>query len=202
MSPFFVLIPAFLRSPSPVSHALAIASICSRGKRCVRNDNKKTNPSSRMVRRIVCVRMTSLAAIAAWGCTHRSQSAVDVTSRSLCDTVPVKAAGRIARIPSVRAPDIGFGSIVGVVSETGTGDAISGSGVTLAPQASGSAKSNPARGTDASGGFAFDSVVPGSYEIRVRSLGHLHKEAKITVLADRVDTVRLQLRAYRCQRGY
>jgi hypothetical protein len=151
-----------------------------------------------MVRMTVCVGVISLTAMAAWGCASHSQSAQETTSAGSCDTTPGKAVGRITRIPRVHAPDIGFGSIVGIVSEAGTGDALPGSGVLLVSQAGGSAKSKPERGTDTSGGFAFDSVVPGSYELRVRSLGHFHKEVEIIVVEERVDTVRLQMRIYRC----
>lgn len=91
--------------------------------------------------------------------------------------------------------------IIGVVIELETGDAIPSSGVALVSLSTGTGQSQSERASDANGGFAFDSVVPGAYQVRVRSIGHTHQEATIRVEANQLDTVRMRLPAYRCH-GY
>ena len=113
----------------------------------------------------------------------------------------MKPQGRLVRLPSAPALNSIFGSIVGVATEAETSDALPGSGVALVSLTNGTGQSQPERATDAGGGFVFDSVVPGDYLVRVRSLGHTHQEVAIAIKGNRVDTVRLKLPAYRCY-GY
>lgn len=122
-------------------------------------------------------------------------------STGWCDTTPMKPQGRVARLPNSPVLNSTFGAIVGVVSEAETSDALPSSAVALLSLANGPGRSQPERGSDAYGGFVFDSIVPGVYQVRVRSLGHTHQEAVISVAGNRVDTVRMKLPAYRCY-GY
>ena len=113
----------------------------------------------------------------------------------------MKPQGRVARLPNAPVLNSTFGVIVGMVSEAETSDALQSSGVALVSLPNGTGRSQPERGSDADGGFVFDSVVPGVYQVRVRSLGHVHQEVAISVAGNRVDTVHMKLPAYRCY-GY
>jgi hypothetical protein len=122
-------------------------------------------------------------------------------STGWCDTTPMKPRGRVVRLPNAPVLNSSFGSVVGVVSEAETSDALPSSGVALVSLANGTGQSQTERASDAGGGFVFDSVIPGGYQVRVRSLGHIHQEVAISVTSGRVDTVRMKLPAYRCY-GY
>jgi hypothetical protein len=112
----------------------------------------------------------------------------------------MKAAGRGARIPDSRAI-AGFGTLTGVVVQRETGDALPTALVRLISTSAGTGQSQPERPTNSKGGFTFDSVVPSEYQIRVRALGEYQDSLRIQAIAERVDTVRFALRAYRCY-GY
>jgi hypothetical protein len=154
-----------------------------------------------VIPKVVAVAISSIVVTLVWGCTSRAQPRIDAMSTGWCDTTPMKPQGRIARLPSAPGLNSSFGSVVGVVSEAETSDALPGSGVALVSLANGTGRSQPERASDAGGGFVFDSVVPGDYRLRVRSLGHIHQEVAISVTGSRVDTVRMKLPAYRCY-GY
>lgn len=145
--------------------------------------------------------LSSIVVTALWGCANHPQPVIDAMSTGWCDTTSMKPKGRVARLPSAPIVNSGFGSIIGVVSEAETGDALPSSGISLVAPVTGTGKSQPERASDARGGFVFDSVVPGVYGVRVRSIGHVHQQATISVLGNRVDTVRMRLPAYRCY-GY
>ncbi len=83
----------------------------------------------------------------------------------VCDTasMPPLRAAEIPGVPVVA----GYGSLTGMVFREGTGTGIIGS-IFLSPQDS--AKSYRRRETGAAGGFAFDSVVPGRYRLRVAAV--------------------------------
>jgi hypothetical protein len=155
----------------------------------------------RVVPKTLSSGVLSLSVTALLACTHRPQPTIDAMSTGWCDTTPLKPKGRVLRLPSTPALHPGFGAIIGVVSELETGDALPSSGVALVSLATGTGHSQSERASDANGGFAFDSVVPGAYEVRVRSMGHTHKEVTISVEANQLDTVRMRLPAYRCY-GY
>ena len=142
-----------------------------------------------------------ILATALVACAHRPEPTIDAMSTGWCDTTPMKPKGRLVRLPNTPVSNPGFASIVGVVSELETGDALPGSGVALVSLPSGTGRSQSERASDVYGGFAFDSVVPGAYQVRVRSLGHTHQEATVGVEANQLDTVRIRLPAYRCY-GY
>jgi hypothetical protein len=111
----------------------------------------------------------------------------------------MKPVGRPVEMPSVRAlPQ--FGAVIGTVVQAETGDALEGAVVGLTPN-SDKLNSQPWRGTDSKGGFAFDSVVPGGNQLRVRKLGEYKDSLTIHTVAGRVDTVQFRMRAYRCY-GY
>ena len=112
----------------------------------------------------------------------------------------MKPVGRPVEMPSVRAlPQ--FGALIGTVVQAETGDALQGAVVTLIPNSDIKLNSQPWRGTDSKGGFAFDSVVPGGYQLRVRRLGEYKDSLTIHTVAGHMDTVQFRMRAYRCY-GY
>jgi hypothetical protein len=141
----------------------------------------------------------SAVAIALYGCAQ-SQRAPDVMSIGWCDTTPMKAVGRPARVPDARIVS-GFGTLTGVVVQRETGDALQSALVRLVSAPGRAGQSQPERPTDSNGGFTFDSVVPGHYQLRVRALGEYQDSLRIQAVAERVDTARFGLRAYRCY-GY
>lgn len=119
---------------------------------------------------------------------------------SWCDTTPMKPFELPVAIPTARAlPQ--FGAVAGEVTQAETGDALRSATVTLSQILDGKAKPPGFRYTDAKGGFAFDSVVPGTYHLRVRRLGEYQDSLTMHLVAGRVDTVRFRMRAYRCY-GY
>jgi Carboxypeptidase regulatory-like domain len=117
-----------------------------------------------------------------------------------CDTTPMKPAGRAARVPDA-LPISRFGTLGGVVVQAETGDALQGAAVRLVSVAGDRGQSQPERGTDSRGGFTFDSVAPGRYQVHVRKIHEFQDSLTIQAIAGRLDTVRLRMRAYRCY-GY
>jgi len=91
-----------------------------------------------------------------------------------------------------------FGSVTGTVVQAETGDALESGLVALIQITDPRLQSEQRRITDAKGGFAFDSVVPGRYQLRVRRLGAYQDTLTIQSVAGRVDTARFRMRADRC----
>jgi hypothetical protein len=112
----------------------------------------------------------------------------------------MKPIGRVAQIPEA-AVVAEFATIVGVVTQRETGDALQDAGVRLIAVAGSASDSRPERHADLKGGFTFDSVVPGRYQIRARRINEDQDSASILAVAGRLDTVRFALRANRCH-GY
>ena len=111
----------------------------------------------------------------------------------------MKPFGLPVAIPSV-STKADMSAITGSVAQLETGDALQSATVNLvAIDTKGQAQ--PWRLTDAKGGFAFDSLAPGRYQVRARRLGSVMDTLTVDIAADQVDTVRFRLRAYRCY-GY
>jgi hypothetical protein len=129
--------------------------------------------------------------------TDRPPLVIDVMSATYCDTTPMKPIGRPVEIPSVRAfPQLG--AVTGIVVQAETGDALQDAAVSLLQTSDAKIQSRLRRATDSKGGFAFDSVVPGRYQLRVLRIGEHPDTLTIHPLAGRVDTVRFRMRANRC----
>jgi protocatechuate 3,4-dioxygenase beta subunit len=112
----------------------------------------------------------------------------------------MKPIGRPVEIPSVRVlPQ--FGAVTGTVAQAETGDALEGAVVNLMQNNDAKPQTQLWRYTDSNGGFAFDSVAPGGYQLRIRRIGEYQDTLTIHTVADRADTVRFRMRAYRCY-GY
>ena len=144
----------------------------------------------------------SLAAVlvCAPSCSRQPAPSIDAMSTGGCDTRPMKPIGRPVEIPSVRVlPQ--FGAVIGTVAQAETGDALVGAVVSLRQNNDAKPQSLPWRHTDSKGGFAFDSVAPGGYQLRVRRIGEYQDTLTIHSVAGRADTVRFRMRAYRCY-GY
>lgn len=112
----------------------------------------------------------------------------------------MKPLGRIARIPNAVAA-AGVGTLTGVITQRETRDALSGAGVRLLPIAGTAGPAYSERYTDEHGGFTFDSVALGRYQVRVRRVNEYQDSASFEAVAGRVDTIKVAMRAYRCH-GY
>jgi hypothetical protein len=55
--------------------------------------------------------------------------------------------------------------------------------------------------TDVTGGFAFDSLLPGRYVLKARRIGYNPRERQVNAIAGRIDTANLRLRFFVCH-GY
>jgi hypothetical protein len=130
-----------------------------------------------------------------------SEPTIDAMSLIWCDSTPMKPVGRMVKIPAASVPAPGLGAVVGSMSEAETGDALVASGVALIASAKGGGQSRKEQATDLYGGFAFDSVASGDYELRARSIGHNAQNQKVRISPNRVEIVRLSLRTHRCH-GY
>ena len=138
--------------------------------------------------------------MSALSCSRQPAPPIDAMSTGWCDTTPMRPIGRAVEMPNVRTlPQ--FGAVTGTVVQAETGDALESAVVSLTQTTDAKLHSQPWRGTDSKGGFAFDSVVPGIYQLRVRRIGESQDTLTIHTMAGRVDTVRIRMRAYRCY-GY
>jgi hypothetical protein len=155
--------------------------------------NSLISTSDRMAKCLVVV-------IGALGCTRSQHSPPDPMHTISCDTRPMKPIGRTAQVPEA-ALAAGFATVAGVVVQRETGDAIQSASVRLMADAGSTGHSKPERHTDSKGGFTFDSVIPGRYQVRVRHINEYQDSASILAVAGRLDTVRVAMRAFRCY-GY
>ncbi len=112
----------------------------------------------------------------------------------------MKPLGRVPEIPTGRLL-AGFGVITGTVVQAETGDALEGAVVDLKTITDATGRSPLWRPTNSKGGFTFDSVLPGHYQLRVRRVGAQAQTLTIQPVAGRVDTLTLRMRAFRCY-GY
>jgi hypothetical protein len=138
--------------------------------------------------------------IALAACAKAQGPAPDVMSIGWCDSTPMKPLGRVAQLPDA-LPVPGFGTLIGVVVQAETNDALPSAGVKLVSVAGDTSQSKSERAADSKGGFKFDSVFPGSYQLRVRRVGESKESLAVAIRAGRLDTVRIRMRAYRCY-GY
>ena len=152
------------------------------------------------MRILACLILLSAVLLGTLSCSRQAAPSIDAMSTGSCDTSPMKPIGRPVEIPSVRARPQ-FGAVTGTVAQAETGDALQGAIVSLMQSSEAKLESSPWRGTDSKGGFAFDSIVPGSYHLRIRRVGEYFDTLTIQPTAGRVDTVRVRMRAYRCY-GY
>ena len=111
----------------------------------------------------------------------------------------MKPFGLPVAIPSISIK-AAAGAITGSVVQLETGDALGSATINLASTDTKS-QNLQWRLTDAKGGFAFDSLVPGRYQVRARRLGSVMDTVTVNVTPNQIDTVRFRLRAYRCY-GY
>jgi hypothetical protein len=112
----------------------------------------------------------------------------------------MKPLGRVVEIPGVHRRE-GFAVLTGAVSQRETGDALEGAEVYLRPFEDTARTARIWHLTNSKGGFSFDSLAPGAYELRVRHFGEIADTATIRPSAGRIDTLRLRMSAYRCY-GY
>ena len=133
-------------------------------------------------------------------CARRPEPPLNAMNITWCDTEPMKPIGRIARIPNA-VPAAGVGTLTGVITQRETRDALPGAGVRLLPVAGTAGRAYPERYTDDQGGFTFDRVTPGRYQLRVRRINEYQDSASFEAVGGRLDTIKVAMRAYRCH-GY
>ena len=113
-----------------------------------------------------------------------------------CDTVPPRVTWRtpIAHVPAVAPPAAGRGALAGVVTERGSGRALSDAVVSLlSPDAR-----LPLARSDSAGGFGAADVAPGEYTLEVRRIGYRMDARPLSVRSGRLDTVRVELASQSC----
>jgi hypothetical protein len=138
--------------------------------------------------------------VALQACARTPEPPLNAMNITWCDTEPMKPLGRIAQIPNAVSA-AGVGTLTGVVTQRETGDALPGAGVRLVPIAASTGRAYSERYTDNQGGFTFDSVTLGRYQIRVRHINEYQDSASFEAVGGRVDTIKVAMRAYRCH-GY
>jgi len=139
----------------------------------------------------------ALFAFIAWGCAHRTHPERNVMlATAECDVASPDTVGSAPVIPARRAPPLPFGAIVGAVADSASGLKIGYSDIMVRrlDQPSDSLLFP----TDPRGGFAVDSLMPGTYHIRARAFNHRFATRDVHVSAARVDTVRIALQYYSC----
>ena len=143
--------------------------------------------------------LTMLIAAAAGlsGCKSAPQRAqgyalLDYSGSPLCDAT-LRRPSRPAEIPPVSVA-AGYGSVAGVVFRVETGNGIAGASVSLSPLDSLTTHTYGRLATGQTGGFAFDSIVPGRYLVRVIAQWPRADSSFVEVASNRVDTVRFPVR--------
>lgn len=145
--------------------------------------------------------IASATFFAGLSCARKPGPSLDpMLAAPVCDITPMRPLGRVVRIPAF-VPSSNRGSLTGIVIQRETGDALPGAGVSLVPAAGISGRPYSERYTDEHGGFTFDSVALGLYQIRVRHINEYRDSASFEAVSGRVDSVRIAMRAYRCY-GY
>lgn len=117
------------------------------------------------------------------------------------DICAPKRAALPAEIPTVAAAG-GYGTLTGVVLRDGTALGVDSIGVNLSiaevPPATHAAdaavlRQYRSRVTGQTGGFTFDSIVPGKYRLRFIGAWERPESVFVAVAADRIDTVRMAM---------
>jgi hypothetical protein len=109
----------------------------------------------------------------------------------VCDTT-LQRPPRPAEIPYVSMA-AGYGALTGVVFRAGTETGIDSASIMLSED--GSTQPSLRRLTGPTGGFAFDSVVPGRYRLRVQVAWEHPESSFVTIAGNRIDTVRVAMPA-------
>ncbi len=140
----------------------------------------------------------STVALILAGCVRRNHDPSNaMLIKAYCDTTPERARGPLPRLPAPLIVE-GLGSIVGTVAQREVGNALTSSAVRLSQSRKGYRLALREHYTDSAGGFRIDSVVPGNYRLSARRLGYSQDSVEILVRSSRADSVRFELRAYRC----
>ncbi len=141
-----------------------------------------------------------VAIVGLHACARRPEPTLNAMYITWCDTTPMRPVGRPVTVPTA-LPVSGFGTITGIVVQRETGDALQGAAVRLVSASGSVGRSHSERPTDERGGFTFDSVTPGRYQIRARHISEYQDSTVVEAVGGRLDTVRIAMRAYRCH-GY
>jgi hypothetical protein len=98
-----------------------------------------------------------------------------------------------AEVPGVSVV-AGYGALTGVVFRAGTGTGIDSASIILSlADSATTTQSNRRRLTGQTGDFAFDSVVPGRYLLRVHVAWEHAESSFVSIAANRIDTLRIAM---------
>lgn len=125
---------------------------------------------------------------------------------AVCDSIPrpLKPGEPLgATLPAGERATADSGTVIGAVTEAGTGRTMEMATVSLLVAPSADSSWTPVRRVvaTAAGGFAIRSIVPGRYRLRVTRIGQRLHEQPLDVRAGAIDTVVVALGALRCS-GY
>jgi hypothetical protein len=110
----------------------------------------------------------------------------------------VRTKGPVPQLPPAPPLRAGFGAVIGTLADSG--GALPHYSI-LATTPDGGPNSPHATATaDSVGGFVFDGLPPGRYQLLVRALAHRPYSTEIGVAAGRVDTVRIVTQYFECVR--
>lgn len=146
------------------------------------------------MRILVATMLIAAAAAALQGCraSRRVEEGYGLLT-FVCDTAS-KRPLRPAEIPDV-ALAAEYGSLTGVVFREGTGNGIDSASIFLSPQDSAITRSYRLRVTGQTGGFAFDSLAPGRYRLRVAAVWEHPESSFVSIAGNRIDTVLFPMQA-------
>ena len=145
-----------------------------------------------MRNRMITALVAAIAATSGCAAPHSGSEGYGLLT-VVCDTL-MKRPPRPAEIPDVPLAE-SYGAITGAVFRQGTEAGIDSASITLVSRENTSEHSSRSRLTGQSGGFAFDSISPGRYLLRVRAVWEHPESVFVVVLASRIDTVRIPLAA-------
>src|SRR3954466_6983647 len=126
-----------------------------------------------------------------WSFARRTSPSWATPRRSTPRHTPPPVPAEIPNVPLTA----GYGSITGIVTRAGTGNGIDGASVILSPHDAPMSPADRRQVTGQTGGFAFDSVVPGGYRLRVLAAREHPASSFVAVTSDRIDTVRFPIQA-------
>jgi hypothetical protein len=139
----------------------------------------------------ICDKIPLVAIVVVTACGPHTKSSGDaVVQVQNCDTVP-RAGPHPGAVASIK-PAAELGALVGTIAVRGSGAAISGAGVQLQRDSTFYLTS------DSTGGFAFNDLPPGQYDVHVVRIGYIGARDSVRIAAGHVDTVHYSLRSYDC----
>lgn len=159
-----------------------------------------------MTRAPIALAMAGFGLLVAAACARPMQEWDVMSMPAVCDSVPrpVQPGEPIGpTLPTGERARADSGTVIGTVTEAGTGRTLHAATVALVVSRSSDCDWQVVRraATTSTGGFTMRSVVPGQYRLRVTRIGQRVHEQPLAVRAGAIDTVVVALGALRCS-GY